>query len=84
MYIPNYVVKVRKETYIYCGWEDRGDDVIKIFHDIKDGDGNIFNGPWSPYQVPTLEQFTEFVTDVEENRLHDTEDIRKEETYATA
>jgi len=64
----NWVHKVNKETYSYCGWEDVGDDVIKIFHDIRDSDGNMFNGPWSPYVVPTKEQFVEFVVQIDKER----------------
>ena len=65
--IPNWSYTVGGETYTYNGWEDVGDDVIKIFHDIRDSDGNMFDGPWSPYVVPTKDQFIEFV--IETNRF---------------
>ncbi len=44
MYLPNYEVNIGRVTYTYLPWEDVGDDVIKIWHDIKDSDGTIFDG----------------------------------------
>jgi hypothetical protein len=49
--------------YKYEPWEDREEDNIKIWHDIKTPGGGLIHGPWSPYRVPTLEQFSEFVTE---------------------
>ncbi len=73
MYLPNYEVNIGRVTYTYLPWEDVGDDVIKIWHDIKDSDGTIFDGDWSPYKVPTLEEFTTFCHKIEERRVKDDE-----------
>jgi len=51
------------EGYNYEPWEDKDDDVIKIWHDIKTPGGHTIQGPWSPYVTPTLEQFVEFVNE---------------------
>jgi hypothetical protein len=65
---PDWEHEINNVTYSYHGWDDADDDVVKIWHDVKDRDGNIFNGPWSPYVVPTLDQFIEFVEQVEKRR----------------
>ena len=57
MYIP----EIDHKGYIYQGWEDKGDDVIKIFHDIKTPEGIIIDGPWSPYTTPTREEFEDYI-----------------------
>ena len=57
--------------YTYHGWDDVGDDVVKIWHDIKDPEGLHIDGPWSPYVVPTLEEFTVFCREMEDKRLKD-------------
>ena len=54
------------EGYNYEPWEDKDDDVIKIWHDIKTPGGHTVHGPWSPYVTPTLEQFVEFVMEYED------------------
>lgn len=57
MFIP----KIDYKGYSYRGWEDKGDDVVKMFHDVVTPDGNTIGGPWSPYTVPTREQFETFI-----------------------
>ena len=59
------------EGYEYEPWEDREEDNIKIWHDIRTPGGEVIHGPWSPYKVPTLEQFSEFVSDYVNKRTLD-------------
>ena len=54
------------EGYKYYPYEDKDDDVIKIWHEISTPRGGHIQGPWSPYVTPTLEQFVEFVTEYED------------------
>jgi hypothetical protein len=58
--------------YRYTPWEDKDIDVIKIYHYIKIpkhlGRKEMY-GPWSPYMIPTLEQFQEFILEWEYGKV---------------
>ena len=59
------------EGFTYEPWEEREEDNIKIWHDMITPTGDILHGPWSPYEVPTLEQFCDFVNKVMSGKWND-------------
>lgn len=48
----------------YKPWEEEDVDNIKIWHDIISPRGNIIDGPWGPYEVPSEKQFCDFIDSV--------------------
>ena len=71
----DYIV-YKYQGFTYDPWEDREEDNIKIWHDIKCPDGRTVHGDWSPYTVPSVNQFIDFI---EVNVLQTEGYVRKDE-----